>query len=207
VKNVTEEAVLESPSLPAARQFVEETRALYASARDEDELWRGIAVSMQRLLADSDLKRAAQSWPLTVGGQSTAHNLLFYEDPDYGFVFNATVREANSISNIHDHGEVWTLYGLIDGHETMYRYAPADTVSAEGGPAKLQNVGQRSIGPGDIDIVPPGAIHREHGGPARSIAFIVRARRPGTFQQRQYDMATGTASVTSGPLQIVRRLG
>ena len=47
--------------------------------------------------------------------------------------------------------------------------------------------------------MPPGGIHQEHAGPVRSIAFIVRAKRPGTFPQRYYDPATGAVTITNGP--------
>lgn len=129
-------------------------------------------------------------------------NLLFYEDPDYGFVFNATVRQPHVITNVHDHGDVWTLYGLIEGHETMLRYERTDGGAKDQGPATLRFLGRTSIGAGDVDIVPPGGIHQEHAGPERSISFIIRARRPGTFQQRYYDPDTGAVTVNYGPQQM-----
>lgn len=193
---------MEKPILPPARQFADEIRILYAKALDETELWREIAAAMRTLLADAELKKSAQSWPMTVENAPLTRNLLFYEDPDYGFVFNATVRKPNMVSNVHDHGNVWTLYGLIEGRETMCRYERIDGSGADSGPAKLTLTGRHEIGPGDIDIVPPGKIHQEHAGPERSIAFIVRARRPGTFPQHQYDLATGAMSVSHGPQQV-----
>lgn len=197
---------MDKPTLPAARHFTDEIRSLYASGWRENELWQRIAVAMQALLADPGLRQCAQSWPMTVEGASTVRNLLFYEDPDYGFVFNATVRKANVISNVHDHGKVWTLYGLIEGRETVYRYVHADSSKADRGLVKLELTGRHVIGPGDIDIVPPGEIHQEHAGPIRSIAFIVRARRPGIFPQHQYNLATGTVSLNNGPQQLVQPL-
>ena len=121
-------------------------------------------------------------------------------------MFNATVRQPNVVTNVHDHGNVWTLYGLIEGRETMYRYERTDGGPPDIGPAKLELVGRHSIGPGDIDVVPPGKIHQEHAGPERSIAFIVRARRPGTYPQHYYDLQTGAVSVTHGPQQIAQTL-
>ena len=190
------------PNLPAAARLVEEIRALYADRLDERELWSRIEQALRRLLADPDLKQAAQAWPATVESAPTVRNLLFYEDPDYGFVFNATVRQPNVITNVHDHGDVWTLYGLIEGRETMLRYERTDGGARDKGPAKLQFVSKASIGPGDVDIVPPGGIHQEHAGPVCSISFIVRARRPGTFQQRYYDPDTGAVTVNYGPQQM-----
>ncbi len=198
---------MNKPKLPAAARLVDEMRTLYAENLDEAELWRRIEQAMRRLLADPGLQACAQGWPATVESAPTVRNLLFYEDPDYGFVFNATVRQPNVITNVHDHGNVWTLYGLIEGNETMYRYERTDDGDPDKGPATLKQIGCHAIGPGDIDIVPPGKIHQEHAGPQRSIAFIVRARRPGTFPQHYYDPNSGTVTITNGPQQMPLELG
>jgi predicted metal-dependent enzyme (double-stranded beta helix superfamily) len=197
---------VEKPSLPAAQRLIDDIRELYASGMTGTELWTAIARALRKMLPDPGLKTCAHTWPATVESAPTVRNLLFYEDPDHGFVFNATVRQPNVITNIHDHGNVWTLYGLIEGRETMYRYERIDNGPGDEGPAQLKLVGQHVIGPGDIDIVPPGKIHQEHAGPERSIAFIVRAQRPGTFPQHSYDLSTGAVTVYQGPQQIVHAL-
>jgi predicted metal-dependent enzyme (double-stranded beta helix superfamily) len=168
----------------------------------EAVLWQHVAEAMQKALADPALRNAAQGWPDTVAGASVG-NLLLYEDPDYGFVFNATVRAPNCTGNVHDHGTTWTLYGLVEGHETMCRYERLDGASSSPAPG-LRLVSRQSLGPGDIDVVPPGEIHQEVAGEGRSIAFIVRARRPGSFAQHQYDPVSGAASTTRGPQQFVQ---
>jgi predicted metal-dependent enzyme (double-stranded beta helix superfamily) len=190
---------MEKPSLPAAASLIDDIRALYTRQLDATELWQQIELAMRKLLADPALKERAQEWPATVESAPTVRNLLFYEDPDYGFVFNATVRQPNVVSNVHDHGDVWTLYGLIEGQETIVRYERA-------GAGKLETVARRTLGPGDIDVVPPGKIHQEHAGSQRSIAFIVRAKRPGTFPQHYYDAETGAMSNTNGPQQVEHAL-
>ncbi|MGB0574619.1 MAG: hypothetical protein ACPGPC_00455 [Alphaproteobacteria bacterium] len=197
---------MEKPQLPAARRFVDEIRALYAQELDADILWAKIKDAMGPLLADPFLKESSRTWPLTVEGAPKVKNLLFYEDPDYGFVFNATVRKANSVTSVHDHGDVWTLYGLIDGHETMYRYERTDDAPRDIGPAQLKQIGCHNIGPGDVDSVPPGNIHQEHGGPENSMAFIVRAQKAGTFKQRTYNQETGEVKLNDGPTLIPHEL-
>lgn len=187
------------PRLPAASRFVDEVRALYAQGLAPEALWDAIRDVMRPLLADDGLKQSSRGWPLTVEGQPRVRNLLFYEDPDYGFVLNATVRKPNVITNVHDHGDVWTLYGLIEGHETMYRYERTDDNPRDEGPAALRQVGRHEIGPGDVDVVPPGGIHQEHAGAIPSTAFIVRAQRAGTFKQRHFDVATGEVILNDGP--------
>jgi predicted metal-dependent enzyme (double-stranded beta helix superfamily) len=196
------EMAMATPGLPAAKRLIDQMRALYAEGLEGAELWARIEQAMRPLLADPALKTHARNWPATIEASPTVKNLLFYEDPDYGFAFNATVRQPNLITNVHDHGNVWTLYGLIEGRETMYRYERTDGGPPDSGPATLERVGCNEIGPGDIDVVPPGKIHQEHAGPVRSIAFIVRARRPGTFPQHYYDPETGAVAVTNGPVQI-----
>jgi predicted metal-dependent enzyme (double-stranded beta helix superfamily) len=194
-----------TPILPAARRLTADIRMLYERGLDETELWRQIAAAMRHLLLDAALRQRAQAWPTTVEGSGVAGNLLLYEDPQYGFVFNATVRKPNTVSNVHDHGKVWTLYGLIEGREIIYRYERVNA-GTDSDIAHLKLVSRHMIGPGDIDVVAPGDIHQEQAGAERSIAFIVRGRRPGTFLQRQYDLATGAAAVSNGPRQLEERL-
>jgi predicted metal-dependent enzyme (double-stranded beta helix superfamily) len=197
---------MENPTLPAARSLISEIRTLYAKRLDAAELWQKIEVGMRKLLADPALKARAQEWPATVESAPTVRNLLFYEDHDYGFVFNATVRQPNVISNVHDHGDVWTLYGLIEGQETILRYERVDGAMTDTGAAKLRLVGRNTLRAGDVDAVPPGKIHQEHAGPQRSIAFIIRAKRPGTFKQQYYNPQTGIVSLTDGPEQVEHTL-
>lgn len=187
------------PQLPSAAKLVADMRELYARGLDEADLWKNIELAMRPVLADPHLKAKSKQWPQTVFGAPRVRNLLFYVDPDYGFVFNATVRKPNLVTSVHDHGDVWTLYGLVDGHETMFHYERVDDGPRNEGPATLKACGSRSMGPGDIDVVPPGAIHQEHGGPTVSTSFIVRGQRPGTFKQRLYDPDTGDIELMDGP--------
>ena len=197
---------MEKPGLPVASKFVHQIRSLYLQNLNPDILWARIKIAMGPLLADPTLKESSRTWPLTVEGAPKVKNLLFYEDPDFGFVFNATVRKAKSVTSIHDHGDVWTLYGLIEGHETMYRYERTDNAPRDIGPVKLKQVGCHYIGPGDVDSVPPGEIHQEHGGAENSMAFIVRAQKAGTFKQRTYNRETGKIKLNDGPTLIPHRL-
>jgi predicted metal-dependent enzyme (double-stranded beta helix superfamily) len=190
------------PTLPAASKFVDEVRGLYAEGLDAETLWARVKDAMAPLLADQGLKESSKTWPLTVEDAPKVKNLLFYEDPDYGFVFNATVRKASSLTSIHDHGDVWTLYGIIEGNETMNRFERTDDGPRDEGPATLKQVGTGKIGPGNIDVVPPGKIHQERGGATDSMAFIVRAQKAGTFKQHSYNAETGEVKVNHGPALI-----
>ena len=191
------------PQLPAASRFADEIPGLYESEPDLGKRWAAIREAMIPLLADRGLKESSQNWPLTVADAAGGvRNLLFYEDPDYGFVFNATVRKANSVTSIHDHGDIWTLYGLIDGHETMHRFERTDGGPPDEGPASLIETGSQKLGPGDVDAVAPRGSHQEHGGPTDSMAFIVRAQKAGTFKQRNFNRETGEICLNDGPTLI-----
>jgi predicted metal-dependent enzyme (double-stranded beta helix superfamily) len=194
---------LSKPQLRAASRFVDTIRGLYQSEPDLGIRWTAIREAMIPLLTDPGLKESSKRWPLTVADAAGGvRNLLFYEDPDYGFVFNATVRKANSVTSIHDHGDIWTLYGLIDGHETMHRFERTDSGHPDKGPAALKETGSQKLGPGDVDAVAPRGIHQEHGGPANSMAFIVRAQKAGTFKQRNFNPETGEIRLNNGPTLI-----
>ena len=193
---------MNKPLLPSGRIFVDEVRKLYSQNLDKKFMWTKIKENMIPLVRDPELKESSQNWPLTVEDVPKVKNLLFYEDPDYGFVLNATVRKANSVTSVHDHGDIWTLYGLISGHETMYRYERTDNGRRNEGPATLKQVSCQKIGPGDVDAVPPGKIHQEHGGAENSMAFIIRAQKAGTFKQRTYNIENGAVNMNNGPTLI-----
>jgi len=57
---------------------------------------------------------------------------------------------------------------------------------------------------GKVDLVAPFAIHAEQGGPARSVAIILRSQRlgEGTVLQHAYDPASRTVAERYGPTQI-----
>ena len=196
----------EKPNLPAAALFVDCVRALFKTGLEGELLWTKIKEVMAPLLEDQGLRSAANSWPATVEAAPSVKNLLFYEDPDFGFVLNATVRKPNLLTNIHDHGDKWTLYGLITGNEIMHRYKRTDGGDPDRGPAVIKKLGSHKMAPGDIDVVPPGAIHQEQAGPAQSIAFIVREAKGGTFTQHHFKLETGEVTCNTGPGLIPRSL-
>ena len=184
---------MEKPTLPAARQLADDIRALYAKGLEQTELWGAIAGPMRKLLADPALRERAQGWPATVESAPTVRNLLFYEDPDYGFVFNATVRQPNVVTNVHDHGNVWTLYGLIEGRETMYRYERTD-----GGPRGYR-AGQARVGRPAFDRP-----RRHRRGAARENSSGARGSRS---QHRLHRACAPTGHLPAALLRSANRSG
>lgn len=187
--------------LPPVARFVDGVRDRLASGLSGHALWTAVADALRVLLGDPALRAHARSWPDTSRPGEPPGNLLFYEDPDYGFVLNALVKAPNAVTSVHDHGQSWTLYGVLEGGERIERFA-----AAGGAKQPLAREGEFDVVPGYIDVVPPWQIHRETNGPHRTIGFIVRSQRSGTFAQYRYDPATGAPTEYRGPTQIPFRL-
>ena len=192
----------ETQLMAPVKEFVDGVRTLFAEGWGEDELWNRIAKDLRTLLNQPELQNHTATWPDTKVGDGPPSNLLFYEDPDYRFVLNALIKSPGSITNIHDHGPSWTLYGVLEGGEHIKRYRRTDKNSVSDGPAKLEYDGAFDVTPGYIDIVPPWQIHQEINGNHRTIGFIVRSQRSGTFSQFRYNVKNGDVSQFGGPSQI-----
>jgi hypothetical protein len=72
--------------------------------------------------------------------------------------------------------------------------------------ANIRETGTRSVVPGYIDFVPPWQIHREQNADQRTVGFIVRSKRSGTFVQNRFDVASGRVEQYDGPGQIPYKL-
>ena len=184
------------------QNFVDTIRGHFAEGKEGAELWQSVSEDLKTLLANPSLIQQSKSWPDTKQGDGPPSNLLFYEDPKYGFVFNALVKGPNSVTNVHDHGPSWTLYGVLDGGEHIQRFSRVDDNPAETGPAELKLNGEFDVTPGYIDVVPPWEIHQETNGDHRTIGFIVRSQKSGTFKQFRYNPETGEMASYNGPTQI-----
>lgn len=155
---------------------------------------------LQELLADPSVREQSKSWP-TCAQADRAQNLLFYEDPDHKFVINGPIKAPKSRTQIHDHAHNWTLYGVLDGTETIERYQREDDGSLPDY-ADIRQTEKSKVGPGKVDLVAPYEIHAEESGEERTVAIIVRAEKAGGFLQGRYDPATKKYWQGYGPEQI-----
>lgn len=188
-----------SNRLPAFEKFIQELRAAWQALPDTESRMKKGRELLQVLVSDPSMRATCKSWPDTDGGR---RNLLFYEDPDYGFVVNGVVHGANRKGSIHDHAHCWTAYGLLEGSETLERYRRVDDRSQEGY-AKLELQSATLGTPGTCDLVPPFDIHAEHGGPGKSYGLILRSERvAGKVPQGNYDMATNSHRRVEGPTNV-----
>jgi predicted metal-dependent enzyme (double-stranded beta helix superfamily) len=193
---------MQNQLMAPAQQFIDKVRSLFQEGLEETTLWNQIGHELRKLLSEPELQAHTGTWPATKIGNGPPSNLLFYEDPDYGFVMNALVKSPKSVTFVHDHGPSWTLYGVLEGGEHIERYMRTDDNPADTGPAALEHVDAFDVTPGFVDVVPPWQIHQEMNGTDRTIGLIIRSQRSGTFPQYRYNMETGDIMKSGGPTQI-----
>ncbi len=184
----------------AVEKFIASTRELFAEEKDPSVRWQKMTPVLQALLADPSVREQSKSWP-TCQQIGRAQNLLFYEDPDYKFVINGLIKAPKSRTQIHDHAHNWTLYGVLDGHESIERYERLDDGSKPDY-AEIRRSENVRVGPGKVDLVPPYQIHAEESGEERTVAIIIRAEKAGGFLQGRYDPAANNYWQGYGPEQI-----
>jgi predicted metal-dependent enzyme (double-stranded beta helix superfamily) len=183
------------------QNFIAATRALFAAEPDPAKRWQKMSPLLEQLLADPAVKEQSKNWPDCSQGSDRAENLLFYEDPDYKFVINGLIKAPNTRTQIHDHAHNWTLYGVLDGTETIERYDRVDD-RTKSDYAEIRKTVNVKVGPGKIDLVAPYEIHAEESGAERTVAIIVRAEKAGGFLQGRYDPGTNKYWQGYGPKQL-----
>lgn len=185
-------------TLPVFEKFIQDLRAAWAESPDVEARMKKGAQLLEGLVNNETMRQAATSWPSTEGRK----NLLFYEDPDYGFAINGVVRTPGRKGSIHDHAHAWTAYGVLDGTESLERFRRVDDKSKQGY-AKLELATVSAGTAGKVDLVPPFDVHAEQGGSTRSVAIILRSERvAGKVLQGSYDKKTDTVRQIEGPENI-----
>lgn len=187
----------------ALDRFVNKTRALFAREPDPEKRWTALGPILAELLADPTVVEASKKWPDCHVVDNRAENLLFYEDPDYKFVINGLVvneRGYTTVARIHDHAHIYTLYGLLDGHQRIERYKRLDDGS-KSDYAEIEKTVDSACGPGEIDLVRPFEIHSEDTLGERAVAVIIRSEKSGGFLQGRYVPDTNGYWQGYGPRQ------
>jgi predicted metal-dependent enzyme (double-stranded beta helix superfamily) len=201
---------MEAKKQNALERFVAKTRALFAVENDPEKRWTSLKPILAELLADPEVKEAAKSWPDCVPADGRAENLLFYEDPDFGFAINGLTKGAarqGVRARIHDHAHIYTLYGVLDGRERVERYERLDDRSKPGY-AEIKKASDVLVGPGEIDLVRPYEIHTEVTVGERAVAIIIRSQKGGGFNQGRYNPEKNEYYESLGPRQTpVEMLG
>jgi len=187
----------------ALDRFIGETRDLFAREADEERRWEALSPILAELIADPDVIAASKRWPDCELVDNRVDNLLFYEDPDYRFTVVGFVVNENGLRpaapRAHDHGRLYTLYGLMDGHQRIERYERVDDGSRQDY-AEVRKVSDHESAPGEIDLVRPFEIHAEDTLGERAVAVIVRSEKSGSAPQGVYHFNDNRYSVSYGPL-------
>ena len=199
--------------LPAVTRFIEEVRGLHANEVDETVRWNKAADRLKALLADPEVQAHAKSWPASpakLGLEGKHANLLFYEDPDYGFVIKGLIKKPAAKTTVHDHGRSWTLYGVVAGTESVARFRRTDGGTPGDLPerAQVEATDTTHVGAGHVDCIAPWEIHAEyndHSMPATAV--IVRSQKSGTFIQNIFYETDNSVEQYHGPEQIPYHFG
>ncbi len=181
---------------PSLQPLIDELRTIWAGEADLEQRMVRAKPVMERFIAEPAFRDRARAWPLT-----PMQNLMFYEDLDYGFALNGTVRKAGSPEGVHDHAHTWTLYGIVVGNESMERYEQLDDGTREGY-AELRRTSATPGSAGDVDLVAPFAIHCERATPDFSSALILRSERLGKPVQRLFNLEKKSFALVGGPKQV-----
>jgi len=196
--------VVETRTQNALDRFVMKTRELFAAAPDLEERWTKLAPVLAELLADPSVIEASKSWPDCVPADGRAENLIFYEDPEFGFAVNGLTKgdaRQGARPRIHDHAHIYTLYGVLAGHEMIERYRPVEGAERRPDYVPIEQVGNFQVEPGSVDLVRPYEIHAERSLGEPTVAVILRSQTSGDFLQGRYDAETGEYWEGLGPRQ------
>ena len=207
---------METSSRDAQERFVSKMRELFAREPNVDNRWSAVPPILAELLADPEVREASKGWPIPSSvpadsGERRGGNLLFYEDPDYGFVINGQIhadgRRQGEPTYAHDHGRIYTAYGLLDGHERIVQYERIDDGSKPDH-AEVRKTADYLAGPGDIHLARPGDIHVELYAGERTAAVIIRSAKDGVPSNLhgRYDLETSTYHESIGPRQIAAEM-
>jgi predicted metal-dependent enzyme (double-stranded beta helix superfamily) len=197
------EMVVQAKTQNTLDRFVQKTRELFESEPDLEKRWTRLAPILAELLADPEVLEASQFWPDCEPKDGRAENLIFYEDPDFGFAVNGLTKGAarqGMRARIHDHAHIYTLYGVLDGHERVERYDRLDDRSKPNY-AEIKQASDTLVGPGEIDLVKPYEIHTENTVGERTVAIIIRSEKSGSFNQGRYNLETNEYYESLGPRQ------
>lgn len=199
--------------LESVERFVATLRELHETEPDEAARWAAAGEALKSVLQDREVLAHAEAWPTSpakLGLEGKHANLLFYEDPDHGFVINGLIKKAAAKTTVHDHGKSWTLYGVVDGTETVARFKRVDGGNPGDLPkrAEVEATETVQVGAGHVDCIAPWEIHAEYNDDNdRAIAIIVRSQRSGTFVQNIFYQHDGSVEQYNGPEQIPYSLG
>ena len=199
-----DEMTTTSKTETALDHFIAKTRDLFAREPDPEKRWTSLSPILAELLKDPDVVAASKKWPDCRFENGRVQNLVFYEDPDHKFIINGfVVNQAGygAQNRIHDHGRVYTLYGLLDGHQRIERYERVDDRSKPD-VAELRATFGSECAPGEIDLVRPFEIHAEDTVGQRAVAVIIRSENHSDLPITIFEPETKSCAPARAPVMV-----
>lgn len=152
---------------------------------DIDLVTSRLAGAMSEALHREDLL------PLFAGREKS---FAAYVDPQRHFIVHCSVHRPGHLTEAHDHGEAWAVYGVVRGHSRYRRFRRDDDVA----PGRAALVCERDavLVPGQTDVVRPGHVHligNETAEPAWNV--VVRPRPIEEVWRRRYDLHSGAYAI------------
>lgn len=106
------------------------------------------------------------------------------------FIVHCSVHHPGHLTEAHDHGETWAVYGVVRGTSRYRRFSRRqDTAPST---AALDCVRDEGLTPGQVDVVSPGQVHLI-GNETDEMALnvVVRPRLIEDVWRRRFDLSTG----------------
>lgn len=115
---------------------------------------------------------------------------LLHQHAGLGFIVTLAAKAEGGASTPHHHGDAWSLYGLLEGQETVHRYARLDEGRSPER-AEVRREAEHLLRAGDVEVEDAFAIHSESTASPGTIALIVRGRDLAQVTHEYFDLATG----------------
>jgi predicted metal-dependent enzyme (double-stranded beta helix superfamily) len=113
-----------------------------------------------------------------------------YTDPRRHFIVHCSVHHPGHLTEAHDHGEAWAVYGVVQGVSRYRRFSrqPDQTLWT----AALRCVRDEELALGQTDVVSPGEVHLI-GNETDEMALnvVVRPRPIEDVWRRRFNLITG----------------
>jgi predicted metal-dependent enzyme (double-stranded beta helix superfamily) len=127
-----------------------------------------------------------------------------FVDPQRHFIVHCSVHHPGHLTEAHDHGEAWAVYGVVRGVSRYRRFSRQPDTAPN--TAALDCVRDEELTPGQIDVVSPGEVHLI-GNETDEMALnvVVRPRPIEDVWRRRFDLSTGAYVIHPSSLRSTAR--
>lgn len=176
---------MQPPVTAELTRLVEEVAGVLDTGGDLDVVTAGIVAALAGALQRDDLV------PLFAGRDRSFEAFV---DRRRHFVVHCSVHAPGHVTEAHDHGEAWAVYGVVRGRSRYRRFRRGGDLRA--GLATLVEARDEEIVRGQTDVVAPGQVHlvaNETTEPAWNV--VVRPRPLAQVWRRRFDLSSGAYEI------------